>query len=98
MTTPSANQHRNLLVTADPPAARILLNRPEKRNALSLDLTEELIAALSELYAHDATRAMVIEGAGRPSRLAMTENALAYDAQEGMRAFLQKRQPAWRGR
>jgi enoyl-CoA hydratase/carnithine racemase len=27
----------------------------------------------------------------------MTENALAGDAQEGMMAFLQKRDPVWRG-
>ena len=27
----------------------------------------------------------------------MTDNALKYDAQEGMRAFLQKRAPQWRG-
>jgi enoyl-CoA hydratase/carnithine racemase len=27
----------------------------------------------------------------------MTENALAHDAQEGMTAFLQKRDPVWRG-
>ena len=29
--------------------------------------------------------------------LVMTENALAHDAQEGMSAFLQKREPVWRG-
>jgi enoyl-CoA hydratase/carnithine racemase len=30
-------------------------------------------------------------------QLVMTENALAHDAQEGMTAFLDKRQPVWRG-
>jgi enoyl-CoA hydratase/carnithine racemase len=27
----------------------------------------------------------------------MTENALAHDAQEGMIAFLEKREPVWQG-
>jgi enoyl-CoA hydratase/carnithine racemase len=31
------------------------------------------------------------------SKLVMTENALAPDAQEGMTAFLEKRPPVWRG-
>ena len=30
-------------------------------------------------------------------KLVMTENALAHDAQEGMTAFLEKRDPVWRG-
>src|SRR6185437_14022759 len=34
---------RNLLVTCDGSAGRIVLNRPEKRNALSLELMEEVI-------------------------------------------------------
>jgi enoyl-CoA hydratase/carnithine racemase len=29
--------------------------------------------------------------------LVMTENALTHDAQEGMSAFLEKREPVWRG-
>ena len=33
-----------VLVRQDGPAARITLNRPEKRNALSLELMQELIA------------------------------------------------------
>ena len=57
-------EYRNLLVTADGPAARILLNRPEKRNALSLELIDEAIAALREVSARGANRAVVIEGAG----------------------------------
>jgi enoyl-CoA hydratase/carnithine racemase len=57
-------EYRNLLVTGDGAAARILLNRPEKRNALSLPVMQEMIAALREASAHEATRAIVIEGAG----------------------------------
>jgi enoyl-CoA hydratase/carnithine racemase len=56
--------HRNLLVAGDDAAARITLNRPEKRNALSLELMEELISALREVSARAAIRAIVIEGAG----------------------------------
>ena len=52
-----------ILVKEDGPAARVTLNRPERRNALSLELMEELIAALTTLGAGDA-RAIVIDGAG----------------------------------
>jgi enoyl-CoA hydratase/carnithine racemase len=58
------SEYRNVLVAADGAAARITLNRPEKRNALSLELMEELLAALRDASAHAATRAIVIEGAG----------------------------------
>ena len=54
----------HLLVRMELPAARITLNRPEKRNALSLALMEELIAALEDVGAVAETRAIVIEGAG----------------------------------
>jgi enoyl-CoA hydratase/carnithine racemase len=55
---------RNLLVAVEAGAARITLNRPDKRNALSLELMEELIAALREVSAQTVTQAIVIEGAG----------------------------------
>lgn len=57
-------EDRNLLVTLDGPATRIVLNRPEKRNALSLELINEIIAAVREVSARRETRAIVIEGAG----------------------------------
>jgi enoyl-CoA hydratase/carnithine racemase len=57
-------EYRSLLVGSDEQAARITLNRPQKRNALSLELLEELIAALREASAQAATRVIVIEGAG----------------------------------
>ena len=56
--------YRDLLVTCDGSAARIVLNRPEKRNALSLELIEETIAAVRWVSARRDTRAIVIEGAG----------------------------------
>jgi enoyl-CoA hydratase/carnithine racemase len=54
----------HLLVTVEPPAATITLNRPEKRNALSLGLMQELTATLEEESAAPGVRAIVIEGAG----------------------------------
>jgi enoyl-CoA hydratase/carnithine racemase len=56
--------YRNLLVSHDESAARIVLNRPERRNAMSLELMEEMIAALREVSARRETRTIVIEGAG----------------------------------
>jgi enoyl-CoA hydratase/carnithine racemase len=53
-----------LLAGADGAAARITLNRPEKRNALSLELMEALIAALRGLGSDPEVRTIVIEGAG----------------------------------
>jgi enoyl-CoA hydratase/carnithine racemase len=64
MTSLPRTEQRNLRVTTDGPAARIVLDRPDKRNALSLDLMEEMIGALQEVSAREAIRAVVIEGAG----------------------------------
>jgi enoyl-CoA hydratase/carnithine racemase len=52
------------MVVFDEASARITLNRPDKRNALSLELMEELIAALRSVSAQADSRAIVIEGAG----------------------------------
>jgi enoyl-CoA hydratase/carnithine racemase len=54
----------HLLVETEPPAARITLNRPQRRNALSLALMEELIEALRGPAKGPEVRAIVIEGAG----------------------------------
>jgi enoyl-CoA hydratase/carnithine racemase len=64
VTSLPASEHRSLRVTVDGPAARIVLDRPEKRNALSLEVIEEMIAALRRLSTEDAVRAIVVEGAG----------------------------------
>jgi enoyl-CoA hydratase/carnithine racemase len=55
---------QTVLVAREGVIARITLNRPDKRNALSLELMEELIDALDTIGADPDVRAVVIEGAG----------------------------------
>jgi enoyl-CoA hydratase/carnithine racemase len=64
MASLSDTEYRNLRVIREGSAARLVLNRPDKRNSLSLELIEEMIAALREVSARRADRAIVIEGAG----------------------------------
>jgi len=53
-----------LLVSQEGVTARITLNRPEKRNALSLELMQELIGAVEAAASNPEVRAIVVEGAG----------------------------------
>jgi enoyl-CoA hydratase/carnithine racemase len=53
-----------ILVEREGTTARITLNRPERRNALSLELMEEVLSALTSLGSERDVRAIVIEGAG----------------------------------
>src|SRR3954465_4857071 len=53
-----------VLVQQDGPAARVTLNRPEKRNALSLELMQELLAGLRRVSSEPGVRAIVLEAAG----------------------------------
>jgi enoyl-CoA hydratase/carnithine racemase len=55
---------QTVLVAREGVLARVTLNRPDKRNALSLELMEELIDALDAIGADPEVRAVVIEGAG----------------------------------
>jgi enoyl-CoA hydratase len=50
--------------TEDGPLARITLDRPERRNALSMQLSEELIAALEIVQRSQIVKVLVIGGAG----------------------------------
>ena len=54
----------NVVVRRELPAARVTLNRPDKRNALSFELMQEVTDVLRELGRDSDVRAIVIEGAG----------------------------------
>ena len=55
----------NVLVSRHGAIGRISLNRPDRINALSLDLLSDVIAALGKLSGDPAVRVIVIEGSGR---------------------------------
>jgi enoyl-CoA hydratase/carnithine racemase len=55
---------RTLTVTDGDGVARVTLDRPEKRNALSLELMDELVGVLKALGDRGEIRAIVLEGAG----------------------------------
>ena len=57
--------YQTLLVSPCAPIRTITLNRPERRNALSLELMEELIAAVDEVSSDSATRVVVLAAAGK---------------------------------
>jgi len=53
-----------LQIAYEPPAAIITLNRPEKRNAISFQLVEELLAALDEIE-RSTSATVIMTGAGK---------------------------------
>ena len=55
---------KSLLVELDAPVAVVTLNRPERRNALSLDLMRELMAALRTLAADGQARVVILRSTG----------------------------------
>ncbi len=58
-------EFRCLTSIVDGPVAKVTLNRPEKRNALSLELMQELIAALHEIGGRAEVRAVILAAAGK---------------------------------
>ncbi len=55
---------KTVLLSLEPPAAIVTLNRPDKRNAFSLELIEELLEAL-DTCERSAARAVILTGAGK---------------------------------
>ena len=55
----------NLLTSHEGPVAVVTLNRPQRRNALSLDLMLELTACLDELGRGRESRAVILAAAGK---------------------------------
>ncbi|MGP8243100.1 MAG: enoyl-CoA hydratase [Bryobacteraceae bacterium] len=55
----------SIVVTREGPVAVVTLHRPDRRNALSLELMRELIACLSEIARDRETRTVILAAAGK---------------------------------
>src|SRR5712692_9311129 len=90
--------------------ARVTLNRPEKRNALNLELIRELQQALDRAAADESARVILLRGAGPDfcSGLDLTDMDAEWTAMDRLAAappahgpflFLQShhRAPMWAG-
>jgi enoyl-CoA hydratase/carnithine racemase len=59
------SDYQTLLTDVSDKVATIWLNRPERRNAFSADMTRELHEAFARFDADDEVRAIVVTGAGK---------------------------------
>jgi len=57
--------YKNIIFEKKGKVAKIILNRPEKLNALSPDLLEELEKAIEEVKADKEVRVLIITGSGK---------------------------------
>jgi enoyl-CoA hydratase/carnithine racemase len=57
--------YQHLLTNTDGQIGLVTLNRPERRNALSLELMTELISALNELAAEKSIRVIILAASGK---------------------------------
>ncbi|TAM10751.1 MAG: crotonase/enoyl-CoA hydratase family protein [Nevskiaceae bacterium] len=105
---PSTTPNRttlNLELTA--PVARLVINRPEKANAMNLAFWEEFPAALREVGSHPKCRVLIVSGAGRHFSAGIDTDALvnlariaqapggAARGREAVHAFIQHAQAAF---
>ena len=57
-------EYKTLLVTSEGTVATLTLNRPERRNAIGVQMVNELNWALADAHQDEAVRSIVITGAG----------------------------------
>ncbi|MEE9130512.1 MAG: enoyl-CoA hydratase/isomerase family protein [Phycisphaerales bacterium] len=76
-----------VLVHTDDGVATVTMNRPEKRNALSIELIEALEQVIEAIERDDSVRAMILSGEGKAFCAGMDLQGVMADA-VGMRRML----------
>jgi enoyl-CoA hydratase/carnithine racemase len=79
----------HVVVRVEQGAAWVVLNRPEKRNAISMDMRARLSEAVTRLNADDGVRVMVLTGAG-PAFSAGVDLAESHDVVRSREALLSR--------
>jgi enoyl-CoA hydratase len=82
-----------VLATRDGAVGVCVLNRPERRNALSTELLEQLVAALDAFDADPAVRAIVIRGEGPAFAAGADVDELARTT--GLESLTSRRRALW---
>lgn len=92
--------YQTILVSVDDGIAIVTLNRPEKKNAMNPALHLEMHDALTRLAADDATRVLIITGAGEAFSAGMDLKEYFYDLKDRPRDVDRIRviSQEWRGR
>jgi feruloyl-CoA hydratase/lyase len=62
--TMAGQEYQNVKIEREDGITWVILNRPEKRNAMSPGLNSDMVEVLTELEGDDATRVLVLTGAG----------------------------------
>ncbi len=87
---PDAPASPHLLVAREGPMARITFNKPDRLNAMSLDMWQGLSTALEGLAADDEVRVVVLDGAGERAFVSgadISEFETLRSTEEGVRAY-----------
>ncbi len=63
-TQPLRVEFSEIIVRREPPLAWVILNRPQRLNAITLKMLEELESAIAELERDSSTRVIALRGAG----------------------------------
>jgi trans-feruloyl-CoA hydratase/vanillin synthase len=98
--TNMAANYETLLVTRESGITTIAFNRPEKRNAMSPQLHEEMFDLLTELHYETETRVVVLTGVGENfcAGQDLKQYSLDMDSKpERMRDELRQKVRRWRG-
>ena len=91
--------YETVLVETDDGITTVTMNRPDKKNAMNPKMHEEMSAALEELEYDEATRVLILTGAGESFSAGMDLKQFFYEL-EGTpkRRYYQKLAGAWPGR